>query len=251
VITGPQRTTPRVSSRAISLLGQHAACVRTSLRRHAIQVALGGHQSIEDLVLPGGRLLEQRDVAWTKLNDIPGVSCVKPEGRACTPSRGSTPRCTRSPTDEQLVLDLLLQEKILVTPGHRLQLADAGSPSHRDAAVGPATLANAIERLGNFLASYPPIAMVKRRLVDVVHRIVNPVARTACRVRWFLETTGRISRQPRRTPIAGRGRRRRILVRVDEWRGIQLRSKTSRRTTRSGIRIHGRVAYRTCTSAAR
>ena len=48
--------------------------------QHAIQVALGGHQSIEDLVLPGGRLLEQRDVAWTKLNEIPGVSCVKPEG---------------------------------------------------------------------------------------------------------------------------------------------------------------------------
>ena len=48
--------------------------------QHAIQAALGGRQSITDLVLPGGRLREQRDRAWQRLNEIPGVSCVKPQG---------------------------------------------------------------------------------------------------------------------------------------------------------------------------
>src|SRR3954451_14997340 len=46
----------------------------------AVQTALGGHQSINDLILPGGRLLEQRDAVHELLNQIPGVSCVKPTG---------------------------------------------------------------------------------------------------------------------------------------------------------------------------
>src|ERR1700759_5339624 len=63
----------------IHLLANMRLCPNVPAQ-HAIQVALGGHQSIDDLVLPGGRLLEQRDVAWSKLNEIPGMSCVKPAG---------------------------------------------------------------------------------------------------------------------------------------------------------------------------
>lgn len=48
--------------------------------QYAIQTALGGYQSINDLIRPGGRLYEQRNIAWEMLNEIPGVSCVKPEG---------------------------------------------------------------------------------------------------------------------------------------------------------------------------
>ena len=48
--------------------------------QYAIQAALGGRQSIRELVAPGGRLHEQRDRAWEQLNEIPGVSCVKPKG---------------------------------------------------------------------------------------------------------------------------------------------------------------------------
>src|SRR5436190_2216160 len=48
--------------------------------QYAVQTALGGHQSINDLVLPGGRLVEQRDRAWELLTAIPGVTCVKPTG---------------------------------------------------------------------------------------------------------------------------------------------------------------------------
>lgn len=46
--------------------------------QQAIQAALGGHQSIHDLTLPGGRLREQRDRAWEALTAIPGITCVKP-----------------------------------------------------------------------------------------------------------------------------------------------------------------------------
>ncbi|MFT5321930.1 MAG: alanine-synthesizing transaminase, partial [Pseudohongiellaceae bacterium] len=48
--------------------------------QQAIQTALGGYQSINELILPGGRMRDQRDIAWKMLNDIPGVSCVKPQG---------------------------------------------------------------------------------------------------------------------------------------------------------------------------
>ncbi len=65
--------------------------------QHAVAAALQGRQSIEDLVLPGGRLLEQRDTAYELLTRIPGVTCVKPKGR-CTSSRGSTRTSTRSRT---------------------------------------------------------------------------------------------------------------------------------------------------------
>jgi alanine-synthesizing transaminase len=112
----------------------------------------GGHQSIEDLLLPGGRLLEQRDVAWTKLNQIPGVSCVKPDGALYAFPR-LDPEVYDIEDDEQLVLDLLLQEKILVTQGTGFNWP---APDHLRIVTLPwaRDLAAAIDRLGNFLVSY-------------------------------------------------------------------------------------------------
>ena len=48
--------------------------------QHAIQTSLGGYQSINDLVAPGGRIYEQRNIAYEALNSIPGISCTKPMG---------------------------------------------------------------------------------------------------------------------------------------------------------------------------
>ena len=145
------RSTPASFLEGISLLANMRLCPNVPAQ-HAIQVALGGHQSIEDLVLPGGRLLEQRDVAWTKLNEIPGVSCVKPEGALYAFPR-LDPEVYDIHDDEQLVLDLLLQEKILVTQGTGFNWP---APDHLRIVTLPwaRDLANAIERLGNFLASY-------------------------------------------------------------------------------------------------
>ena len=120
--------------------------------QQGIQVALGSQHSVEDLVLPGRRLLEQRDVAWSKLNDIPGVSCVKPQGALYAFPR-LDPEVYEIHDDAQLVLDLLLSEKILVTQGTGFNWP---TPDHLRLVTLPwaRDLATAIERLGNFLTSY-------------------------------------------------------------------------------------------------
>jgi alanine-synthesizing transaminase len=150
VITGPtEHATSFIEG--ISLLANMRLCPNVPAQ-HAIQVALGGHQSIDDLVLPGGRLLEQRDLAWEKLNAIPGVSCVKPRGALYVFPR-LDPEVHDIVDDEKLVLDLLLEEKILVTQGTGFNWP---TPDHLRIVTLPwaRDLANAIERLGNFLASY-------------------------------------------------------------------------------------------------
>ncbi|MCL6271033.1 pyridoxal phosphate-dependent aminotransferase [Sansalvadorimonas sp. 2012CJ34-2] len=84
--------------------------------QYAIQTALGGYQSINDLVLPGGRLLEQRDKAWEMLTAIPGVSCVKPKGALYMFPKIDLNRYAIE-DDEQMVLEFLRQEKILLVQG--------------------------------------------------------------------------------------------------------------------------------------
>ncbi|MFI5506663.1 pyridoxal phosphate-dependent aminotransferase [Mycobacterium sp. NPDC051804] len=150
VITGPKEHASSFLE-GISLLANMRLCPNVPAQ-YAIQVALGGHQSIEDLVLPGGRLLEQRDIAWTKLNEIPGVSCVKPQGALYAFPR-LDPEVYDIVDDEQLVLDLLMQEKILVTQGTGFNWP---TPDHLRIVTLPwaRDLANAIDRLGNFLVSY-------------------------------------------------------------------------------------------------
>ena len=119
---------------------------------HAIQTALGGYQSIEDLVTPGGRLYEQRELAWRKLNDIPGVSCVKPKGAMYLFPR-LDPDIYPIEDDEQLVLDLLIQEHILLVQGSAFNWPE---PDHFRLVFLPRVedLETAIDKLGRFLAQY-------------------------------------------------------------------------------------------------
>jgi alanine-synthesizing transaminase len=84
--------------------------------QHAIQVALGGYQSINELILPGGRLLEQRNVAWEMLNAIPGVSVTKPEGALYLFPR-LDPKVYDIRDDQRFALDLLREQKLLVVHG--------------------------------------------------------------------------------------------------------------------------------------
>ena len=81
-----------------------------------IQTALGGYQSIYDLTMPTGRLMKQRDVAWQLLTDIPGVSCVKPRSALYLFPR-LDPEVYPIEDDQQFVLDLLLEEKVLLVQG--------------------------------------------------------------------------------------------------------------------------------------
>ncbi len=84
--------------------------------QHAIQTALGGHQSIYELTRPGGRLYEQRNVAWQRLNEIDGISCIKPKGALYLFPRIDMEKFNIQ-NDEQFVLDFLVSEKVLLVQG--------------------------------------------------------------------------------------------------------------------------------------
>ncbi|AIU33570.1 pyridoxal phosphate-dependent aminotransferase [Corynebacterium ulcerans] len=150
VITGPKHYA-RGFIEGIDLLSGTRLCSNVPAQ-HAIQVALGGRQSIYDLTAEGGRLLEQRNVAWEKLNQIPGVSCVKPMGALY-----AFPKIDLDyydiHDDAQLMLDLLRAEKILMVQGTGFNWP---KPDHFRVVTLPwaADLAVAMDRLGNFLSSY-------------------------------------------------------------------------------------------------
>ena len=81
-----------------------------------IQTALGGYQSINDLVMPTGRLVRQRDLAWKLLTDIPGITCFKPQAAMYLFPR-LDPKMYPIDDDQQFVLDLLVAEKVLLVQG--------------------------------------------------------------------------------------------------------------------------------------
>jgi alanine-synthesizing transaminase len=122
--------------------------------QYAVQTALGGYQSINDLVLPGGRLREQRDRAWELLNEIPGVSCVKPAGALYAFPR-LDPKMYPIVDDEKFVMDLLVQERVLVVQGTGFNWA---SPDHFRIVTLPRVvdLEDAIGRIARFLSAYRP-----------------------------------------------------------------------------------------------
>ncbi|WP_327010775.1 pyridoxal phosphate-dependent aminotransferase [Dactylosporangium sp. NBC_01737] len=120
--------------------------------QHAVQTALGGYQSINDLILPGGRLLAQRDKAWQMLNDIPGVSCTKPMGALYMFPR-IDPEVHPIKDDLQFALDLLRKEKLMVVQGTGFNWHN---PDHFRIVTLPrvADLEDAIGRIGRFLSTY-------------------------------------------------------------------------------------------------
>ena len=82
----------------------------------AIQTALGGYQSINDLVAPSGRLFKQREIAYDGLTSIPGVSCVKPLA-AMYLFLKLDPKLYTIDDDQKFILDLLIDQKVLVVQG--------------------------------------------------------------------------------------------------------------------------------------
>lgn len=123
--------------------------------QHAVATALGGRQSINDLVLPGGRILEQRDAAYDLLTQIPGVTCVKPKGALYLFPR-LDPKVYKIKDDRQMVLDLLRAEKIMVVQGTGFNWPD---PDHFRVVTLPSTedLTDAIGRIARFLDGYSQV----------------------------------------------------------------------------------------------
>ncbi|MCB1664536.1 MAG: pyridoxal phosphate-dependent aminotransferase [Pseudomonadales bacterium] len=115
----------------------------------AVQTALGGYQSINELILPGGRLREQRDVAWQLITQIPGVTCVKPRG-AIYMFPKLDPAMYPIKDDAKFVLELLEREKILLVQGSAFNIED---PNHFRIVFLPTVdvLQQAIGKIGHFL----------------------------------------------------------------------------------------------------
>ena len=135
----------------LNILASTRLCANVPTQ-HAIQTALGGHQSIFDLTAPGGRLYEQRNVAWQMLNEIDGVSCVKPKGALYLFPKIDVAKFNIE-DDERFVLDLLLQEKVLVVQGSGFNWQES---DHFRVVFLPHVeqLKEALTRLGTFLKNY-------------------------------------------------------------------------------------------------
>ncbi|MGL4284406.1 pyridoxal phosphate-dependent aminotransferase [Eubacterium aggregans] len=120
--------------------------------QHAIQTSLGGYQSIDALVAPGGRLHEQRDIVYKRLNEIPGISCAKPNGALYAFPKIDVARFNIT-DDTQFALDLLKREKVLLVHGTGFNWKE---PDHFRVVFLPAPirLSDTMDRLERFMANY-------------------------------------------------------------------------------------------------
>ncbi|GAB2835621.1 pyridoxal phosphate-dependent aminotransferase [Comamonas piscis] len=118
----------------------------------AVQTALGGHQSIDELVQEGGRLRKQRDLAWELINAIPGVSCVKPQG-ALYMFPKLDPQIYPIKDDQDFFLQVLKETRVMLVQGTGFNWP---RPDHFRIVFLPheADLRDAINRLAAFLARY-------------------------------------------------------------------------------------------------
>jgi alanine-synthesizing transaminase len=150
MVTGPKKHASSYLE-GLSILANMRLCANVPAQ-HAIQIALGGRQSIRELVLPGGRLLEQRDAALAALDVIPGVSCVKPSGSLYVFPR-LDPAVYPIADDQQFVLDLLREQHVLVVQGTGFNWP---KPDHLRIVTLPRVddLTEAIGRIATFLAAY-------------------------------------------------------------------------------------------------
>lgn len=135
----------------LEMLASMRLCANVPMQ-HAIQTAIGGYQSINEFIHPGGRLYEQRNRAWELINEIPGISCVKPMGALYMfPKLDQKTFNIRN--DQKMVLDLLLQEKVLLVQGTGFNWPH---PDHFRIVTLPRVdeLEMAIGKLGRFFSTY-------------------------------------------------------------------------------------------------
>ncbi|MCC6933161.1 MAG: pyridoxal phosphate-dependent aminotransferase [Deltaproteobacteria bacterium] len=135
----------------VALLASMRLCSNVPAQ-YAIQTSLGGYQSINDLIIPGGRLYEQRNYLYERIVSIPGISCVKPRGAMYMFPKIDTARFNIS-NDQQFVLDFLRQEHVLIVGGSGFNWS---SCDHFRLVFLPPVdyLQKVIERFERFLTDY-------------------------------------------------------------------------------------------------
>ena len=147
VITGPKDIAADFIE-GITLLANMRMCANVP-GQQAIQTALGGYQSIDEYIVPGGRFYDQSKLAWKLLNEIPGVNCVEPQGALYVFPR-LDPDVYPIEDDQAFVIELLRAKKILVTHGTGFNWPH---PDHFRLVALPDTsvLTEAIGRIASFL----------------------------------------------------------------------------------------------------
>ena len=150
VLNGPKKQAKGYIE-GLNMLASMRLCANVPMQ-HAIQTALGGYQSISEFILPGGRLYEQRNRAWELINQIPGVSCVKPMGALYMFPKIDLNRYSNK-DDQKMILDLLLQEKVLLVQGTAFNWPH---PDHFRIVTLPREndLEMAIQKFGRFIVGY-------------------------------------------------------------------------------------------------
>ena len=150
IISGPKHRA-RDYIEGLDMLASMRLCANVPAQ-YAIQTALGGYQSINELIVPSGRLHEHMEVAHRMLNEIPRVSCVKPKGALYLFPK-LDPAVYPIQNDEKFALDLLQQQKVLVVQGTGFNLEDT---QHFRLVFLPSVdlLSEAIDRIATFLKTY-------------------------------------------------------------------------------------------------
>ena len=150
VVSGEKRHA-RDYIEGLNMLASMRLCANTP-GQLAIQTALGGYQSIADLVAPSGRLCRQRDLAYKLLSDIPGVSVVKPKAALYMFPR-LDPKMYPIADDQQFAYELLAEEKVLIVQGTGFNYA---TPDHFRIVFIPNAddLTQAITRIARFMDHY-------------------------------------------------------------------------------------------------
>lgn len=150
VISGPKHRA-RSYIEGLEMLASMRLCANVPAM-YAVQTALGGYQSINELIIPGGRLRDQRDTAMKAMSNIPGLSCVKPRGALYLFPKLDL-NMYKIKDDQQMVLDFLIQEKVLLVQGtafnwpNRDHFRIVFLPREDD-------LTKAINKFGDFLSRY-------------------------------------------------------------------------------------------------
>ena len=150
VVSGEKRHA-RDYIEGLNMLASLRLCANTP-GQLAIQTALGGYQSIDDLVAPTGRLGRQRELAYQLLSAIPGVSVVKPKAALYMFPR-LDPKMYPIADDQQFAYDLLSEQKVLIVQGTGFNWSE---PDHFRIVFLPNSddLTEAIGRIGRFLEGY-------------------------------------------------------------------------------------------------
>ena len=144
----------------LTMLASMRLC-SNALAQYTIQTALGGYQSINEYIVPGGRLRQQRDLTYEMLNDIPGISCIKPKGAFYAFPKIDVKKFNIE-DDMMFVRDLLVEKKVLLVQGTGFNWPN---PDHFRLVFLPPKeeLKKAIQLIASFLSEYDQKAYNKMR----------------------------------------------------------------------------------------